>query len=172
MNLKHYSRRSLIKGIFVGGVLSQFITLPAIASPENAKALVLSCIDFRFIHSLNHFLETAAGLESQYDWTALAGASLALAGFPHPAETEAFWDQLDISYNLHHVRSVIICDHQDCGAYAMLYPNLSQNMERERKIHASSLKSAAEKILNRYPNVLVTSYFATLAGAVEKIEEI
>jgi carbonic anhydrase len=170
MNLKYFSRRSLIEGIFIGGILSQFITLPAIASSEKAKALVLSCIDFRFIHSLNHFLETS-GLEGQYDLTALAGASLALANFPHPAETEAFWDQLDISYNLHHVRSVIICDHQDCGAYEMLYPSLSQNVERERKIHASSLKSAAEKILNRYPNVKVTSYFATLEGSVEKIEE-
>ncbi|AFY73766.1 Carbonic anhydrase [Synechococcus sp. PCC 7502] len=162
----HSSRRSLIKGLITGGLLSQLPILEAIAKEENANALVLSCIDFRFIHIITHFLKTE-GLEGKYDWTALAGASLSLANFPHPAETEAFWDQLDISYKLHHVRQVIICDHQDCGAYQMLYPNLSQSLQQEKEIHSSCLKNATQKIQNRYPDLKVQSYFANLTGIVE-----
>lgn len=54
------------------------------ARAENqALALVLSCIDFRFLKSELSFL-TQKNLGNQYDWTALAGASLALADFPIP----------------------------------------------------------------------------------------
>lgn len=88
------------------------------ARAENqAQALVFSCIDFRFLESELFFL-TQKNLGNQYDWT-LAG-TFALAGFPHPADAIAFWDQLDLSYRLHHIHKVIILDHQDCGAYASI----------------------------------------------------
>jgi hypothetical protein len=88
------------------------VAQPAKTTEHQAKAFVLSCIDFRFLESERYFL-ALQHLGNQYDWTALAGASLALTGFPHTAEAEAFWDQLALSQQLHQIKKVIILDHQD-----------------------------------------------------------
>ncbi|GAB4338052.1 MAG: hypothetical protein OHK0047_28120 [Leptolyngbyaceae cyanobacterium] len=138
------------------------VAQPAKATEHQAKALVLSCIDFRFLESERSFL-TLQQLSNQYDWTALAGASLALTGFPHTAEAEAFWDQLALSRQLHHIEKVIILDHQDCGAYASkIDPNLSQDPEREQRVHADYLNRAYREIQQRYPDLTVELYFVTL----------
>jgi carbonic anhydrase len=137
-------------------------TPPARAEQHQAQALVLSCIDFRFLASELEFLAMQK-LGNQYDLTALAGASLAVAGFPHKADTVAFWDQLDLSYRLHHINKVIILDHQDCGAYASKFGSeLSSDLEREKQVHVDYLNRAYFAIRNRYPDVEVELYFAKL----------
>ena len=127
------SRRHFLKSFLPAAVAFTVLQLatPAKAEVNQAQALVLSCIDFRFMTAEQYFLMNK-NLGGKYDWTALAGASLAVTGFPHQSDAEAFWDQLDISYRLHHIHKVIIIDHQDCGAYAMMIdPNLSKDKERE-----------------------------------------
>lgn len=145
------------------------VAQPAKATEHQAKALVLSCIDFRFLESERYFL-ALQHLGNQYDWTALAGASLALAGFPHTAEAEAFWDQLALSRQLHQIEKVIILDHQDCGAYASkIDPNLSQDLEREQQVHAEYLNRAYWEIQKRYPDLTVELYFVTLNAEVRPV---
>jgi carbonic anhydrase len=139
-------------------------TAPARAG-SRTKALVLSCIDFRFLTAERYFL-AGRDLWGNYDWTALAGASLAVTGFPHPADAEAFWDQLDLSYRLHNIEKVIILDHQDCGAYAaMIDQNLSKDPQRELQVHTDYLNQAFELIRDRYPHLEVELYLATLNKA-------
>jgi len=131
------------------------------------KALVLSCIDFRFVNLEQNFLREK-GLDNQYDWLTLAGASLALSSFPSQAETQTFWEQLELSYRLHHIKKVIILDHQDCGAYASkIDPKLSQDLEREKQVHWQYLNQASSSIKNRYPQLDVESYFVQLDGKVQ-----
>ncbi|MBE9218209.1 carbonic anhydrase [Dolichospermum flos-aquae] len=135
---------------------------PAQAEVNQAQALVISCIDFRFLRAEYSFLNNK-NLTDKYDLTALAGASLALTGFPHKSDAQAFWDQLDISYKLHHIHKVIIIDHQDCGAYAMMIdPNLSKDPQRELQIHTDYLNQAYSSIRNHYSDLQVELYFATL----------
>ncbi len=142
---------------------------PAKAAEHQAKALVLSCIDFRFLESERYFL-AFQHLGNQYDWTALAGASLALTGFPHAAEAEVFWDQLALSRQLHQIEKVIILDHQDCGAYASkIDPNLSQDREREQQVHAEYLNRAYWEIQKRYPDLTVELYFVALNAEVRPV---
>ncbi len=153
--------RSLLSGVAIAFPLLM-VAEPAKATEHQAKALVLSCIDFRFLESERSFL-ALQHLNNQYDWTALAGASLALTGFPHTAEAEAFWDQLALSRQLHHIEKVIILDHQDCGAYASkIDPNLSQDPAREQQVHKDYLNRAYQKIQQRYPDLTVELYFITL----------
>lgn len=142
---------------------------PASAAEHKAKALVLSCIDFRFLASERYFLSLQT-VANQYDWTALAGASLALADFPHPADATAFWDQLDLSYRLHHIEKVIILDHQDCGAFASKIDlELSQDRERELQVHKDYLSRAYWAIHECYPNLAVELYFITLNAEVKRV---
>ncbi len=158
------SRRHFLRSLLPAAVVFSILQSAAVANAEThqAKALILSCIDFRFLTAERYFLKNK-NLTGKYDWTALAGASLAIAGFPHPSDAEAFWDQLDISYKLHHIHKVIIIDHQDCGAYAtMIDANLSKDPERELQVHSDYLNRAYWLIRNRYPNIDVELYLATL----------
>ncbi|MBW4668488.1 MAG: carbonic anhydrase [Cyanomargarita calcarea GSE-NOS-MK-12-04C] len=161
------SRRHFIKSFFPGALAFTILQSaePARAEIHQAKTLVLSCIDFRFLTAERNFLRIK-NLRDEYDWTALAGASLAVTGFPHLYDAEAFWDQLDLSYRLHHINKVIVLDHQDCGAYAiMIDPNLSKDPERELQVHTDYLNRAYWSIRNRYPDIKVELYFAPLNKA-------
>jgi len=162
-----FNRRHFLKSLLPGFVAFNILqsALPARAENHQAKALILSCIDYRFLAAERYFL-SLKNLGNKYDWTALAGASLALAGFPHPSDAEAFWDQLDISHHLHQIEKVIIIDHQDCGAYATLIdPNLSQDPERELQVHIDYLNRAYWSIRQRYPDIDVELYFVPLNNA-------
>lgn len=164
-----FSRRQLLKGLLSSSLIFPLSTSSAWGATEKADALVLSCIDFRFVLPLERFL-AAQGLENHYDLTALAGGSLALADFPHTSDADAFWDQLDLSYKLHHIQKVILCDHQDCGAYDTLHPYLKSIPAREEHVHAAYLQHAAQAIRNRYPDLQIEAYFATLGGKFNPID--
>jgi hypothetical protein len=137
-------------------------------SVEQARALVLSCIDFRFVEQEHAFLARQQ-LRGAADWVALAGASLALTGFPHRADARAFWDQLQLSRSLHHIPQVILLDHQDCGAYASIHPEPFADLQAEQAFHARTLRRAREQILAREPQLSVQLYFARLDGEVVPI---
>jgi carbonic anhydrase len=161
------TRRHFLKSLLTGTATLAFLqlTAPAKAESQQPQALILSCIDFRFMTAERYFLKHK-NLSGEYDWTALAGASLAVTGFPHPYDAEAFWDQLDISYQLHHINKVIIIDHQDCGAYAMMIDaNLSKDPKRELQVHTDYLSRAYDLIHHRYPNLEIELYFATFNQA-------
>ena len=164
---RRYFLKSLLSGAIAFTVLQP--TQPAKAEELEAKALVLSCIDFRFLAAEKYFL-SLQNLGNNYDWTALAGASLALAGFPTGADTQAFWDQLDLSYKLHHIKKVIILDHQDCGAYAIKFdPELNQDAERELQVHTDYLNQAFWAIRKRYPDLNIELYFVNYNAEVKPI---
>lgn len=160
-------RRKFLK-LLTTTITTTTLTLPFLllsnqtAKASETKALVLTCIDFRFVHFQQEFL-SKNNLDNQYDWLALAGASLALASFPSPAETQTFWEQLDLSYRLHHIEKVIIFDHEDCGAYASkVDPQLSQDSLREEQVHREYLNNAYWSLKERYPNLQVELYFVKL----------
>ncbi|MGQ9866624.1 MAG: carbonic anhydrase, partial [Pseudanabaenaceae cyanobacterium] len=126
-------------------------------------ALVLTCMNFRFVSWIPAFW-ARQGLDRAYDWVALAGGSLALTGFPHPAAAEAFWDQLELSKQLHGIRKVIAIDHQDCGAYARVSKAPFPDLAAEESCHGSYLRQAAAQIRQRYPDLAVELYFLKLTG--------
>jgi len=164
-------RRHFLK-VFLTGTLSLPFWLKSThtaQASEMTKALVLSCIDFRFVNFEQNFLREKH-LDHLYDWLTLAGASLAISGFPSHAETETFWEQLDLSYRLHHIEKVIILDHQDCGAYASkIDSQLSQNSQREVEVHRQYLHQAYSSIKELYPNLEVELYFVKLNAEVVAI---
>ncbi|MFN3926015.1 MAG: carbonic anhydrase [Pseudanabaenaceae cyanobacterium] len=160
------TRRHFLEGILATGLVSSvglMFSPTAQANEHQAQALVLTCIDFRFVGLEQSFL-SRQHLEQSYDWVALAGASLALAGFPHPAEAETFWDQLALSKRLHNIRKVVIIDHQDCGAYASISKEKFVDLPSEQNFHAQYPTQAYEQIRQRYPDLEVELYFAKLTG--------
>ncbi|MGL6281010.1 MAG: carbonic anhydrase [Microcoleaceae cyanobacterium] len=159
------SRRTVLKSI-LGSVIGLTAFSPiAQANNNQAKALVFSCIDFRFLATERYFL-SMKNLGNSYDWATLAGGSLALAGFPNSADTQAFWDQLEFSYKQHNIKRVLILDHQNCDAYAVKFsPDLLNNSQQELQIHTEYLRQAYWSINTRYPELNVELYFVTLNNA-------
>jgi carbonic anhydrase len=170
------SRREFLRHLCGSGVLALGwgVTGPAWGAekkpPKLPKALVLSCIDYRILEAERYFL-SLQNLGNLYDLTALAGASLALSGVPHQSDAMAFWDQLDISYRVHHIKKVIILDHQDCAAFAYkIDPQLTADPVLELKTHQESLSRAYWAIRDKYPDLNIELYFVSLNAEVKAIE--
>jgi hypothetical protein len=166
------NRRQFLRHLVGAGILAIASTIdPAVARAEKKipKALVLSCIDYRILEAERYFL-SLQNLGGQYDWTALAGASLALSGMPHQYDAEAFWDQLDISSRLHHIQKVIILDHEDCAVYQYkIDPSLTSNPALELTTHTEYLSRAYWAIRDRYPDLNIELYFVKLNTEVKQI---
>ncbi|MGQ9836436.1 MAG: carbonic anhydrase [Cyanobacteriota bacterium] len=157
------SHRFVLRGLFATGLMELMNPQPVSAQEHRAQALVLTCMNFRFVSWIPAFL-ARQDLDCAYDWVALAGGSLALMGFPHPAEAEAFWDQLELCKQLHGIGKVIVIDHQDCGAYARVSKAPFPDLAAEESCHGSYLRQAAAQIRERYPELLVELYFMKLTG--------
>jgi hypothetical protein len=164
------SRRKFLRFLLPGTISLAILTAtPPAHAQRNAKALVLSCIDFEILEAEHYFL-SLQNLSNHYDLVTLAGASLALSGLPHQADAEAFWDQLDYAYRLHHIQKVILLDHQNCFAYAdKIDPNISQNLEQEVQIHTQYLSRAYWAIRDRYPDLNIELYFVMLNADVKSV---
>jgi carbonic anhydrase len=166
------NRRQFLRYLIGAGVMTTASLIdPAIARAEKKvpKALVLSCIDYRILEAERYFL-SLQNLGGQYDFVALAGASLALSGLPHQYDAEAFWDQLDISYRLHQIKKVMILDHEDCSVYQYkIDPNLANSPELELSTHTEYLSRAYWAIRDRYPDLNIELYFVKLNTEVKQI---
>ena len=143
---------------------------------HKANALVLTCMDFRFIDDEDRFLDKI-GLNNSYDKFVLAGASLAYSGpeksyyndynkspntdsivvkraaafkrkNDHPW-VKALDEHIKLAIALHDIQEVIVIDHMDCGAYKALYKELTKTdlgPNDEYVRHTENIKLFIEKI--------------------------
>jgi len=81
-----------------------------------ADALVLTCIDYRYLHVIPEYLHKH-NPSLRYDHTILAGASLGVFAGIYPGWASTFWEHLEVAIALHGIHTVFILDHRDCGAY-------------------------------------------------------
>lgn len=115
------------------------------------STLAVSCIDFRFQDIIETWLHQNVG-RSAYDRVALAG------GVRNFAEVQT---QVDVSVSLHHIRRVVLINHEDCGAYGQ---------EGTRQRHREDLILAKEKIRRRFNQLVVETYYLHLDGKMERID--
>jgi len=113
---------------------------------HKCKALVISCIDFRFQSKVREYA-LDKGLKDNYDLIAVAGAAKSI-------EEDGFlMEQIDISYKLHGIEEVHIIFHEDCGAYGGSQSFSSQ--EEEYNTYTLAQEQAEQLILSKYPELKV-----------------
>lgn len=134
-----------------------------------AEAMVLSCIDYRFIDSVISFLETDPVLAYKYDLSTLAGASLGYNQDKFKCWAETFTQMTKIAIDLHSVKKIVIFDHMDCGAYAMFYPHITLGSEEERQLHIKNIKQCIEKLSLKFPELTYSAYLVHVDGLIETI---
>lgn len=125
---------------------------------HSAKALVLHCIDFRFVHEIVHFMKNLE-LLNQYDDVSVAGAAKNLADPYDRHDREFVLRQIEIAKKLHAVEQVIVINHLDCGAYGK---GTFANADEERARHQRDLQVAKNVIERRFEGLHVTKILARI----------
>jgi carbonic anhydrase len=134
-------------------------------SEKTAKAMVLSCMDFRFVNDKVNFLNQI-GYKDDYSKFVLAGSSLGYNQDTFPEWSKSFDKHVELAKDLHNIDEVIVVDHMDCGAYRILYDNPSMSKEEEYKLHQKNLHEFKSLINKKFPSLRVTLLLIDLDGSV------
>jgi carbonic anhydrase len=95
---------------------------------HKAEAIIITCIDHRIQADIEEWISRYFKEES-FDRVALGGGI---------KDLDVILEQIDIAVRLHHIKKVILINHEDCGAYGH---------ESTVKKHAEDLKTAKEYYL-------------------------
>ncbi|OGE25531.1 hypothetical protein A3C26_02370 [Candidatus Daviesbacteria bacterium RIFCSPHIGHO2_02_FULL_39_12] len=117
---------------------------------HKAEAVVVTCIDFRLQEIINKWISKYLQPKT-YDRVAWAGGVKNL---------DQILEQVEISQRLHHIKKVVLINHEDCGAYGQ---------EDTAQKHAEDLTSAKTKIQEQFPNLETETYYLHLDGAFESL---
>ena len=134
-------------------------------SEYTAKAIVLSCMDFRFVNDKVYFFN-ASGYRDNYNKFSLAGASLGYNQDSFPAWSETFDKHVELAIDLHQIDEVVVLDHMDCGAYRILYDNPSMSMQEEYELHKVNLNKFKIAMNKKYPSLKVTTFLTNIDGSI------
>ena len=135
-----------------------------------AKALMLSCMDYRLVDDLVTMME-GMGLHDNYDHVVLAGASLGVINDKFADWHETVWQHLDVALKLHHIEEVIVIDHRDCGAYKLALGEAAMaTPEQETEMHRLAINEFALRVKARHPELSVEGYLMALDGTAEAVE--
>lgn len=117
---------------------------------HQAEAIIITCVDFRLQEAINKWI--AQHLTSKtFDRVALGGGVKNL---------DTILSQIETAVKLHHIKKVVLINHEDCGAY---------EAESTPEQHAQDLKTAKNKVKEIYPNLQVETYYLHLDGTFEFI---
>lgn len=117
---------------------------------HSCEAVIVSCIDFRFQDYINKWIVEHFHPKT-FDRIAFAGGVKSL---------DTILGQIEISERLHHIKKVILINHEDCGAYGDTGTTAK---------HVQDLKEAKDQIKQQFPNLDVESYYLHLDGQFESI---
>jgi hypothetical protein len=140
---------------------------PANQLPKGkADALVLTCIDYRYVQTIPKYIRKHHRSMS-YDHTILAGASLGAFTGIFPGWASTFWEHLEVAINLHSIHTVLILDHRDCGAYREFEalpeapdpksPGYPKYLDLERAIHQHYMDRLGALIMKSHTKLKVIS---------------
>jgi len=118
---------------------------------HKTSAIVITCIDFRFQEYIDKWLDERFKSPKQFDRVALAGAIFDLY---------TILKQVEISNRLHEIKTVILMNHEDCGAYGQAGTYAK---------HTDDLLNAKSVIDKLYPHLNVEPVYMHMDGTVEKI---
>ena len=135
--------------------------------PHQCRTLVITCIDFRFRSSIRKWLLEKENLDGDFDLISVAGACKDLAGDESGPPGRYILNQVLLSKKLHHVKEVILINHQNCGAYG---DRVVSGSAEELAIHRADLEKAKSLICQASPDLTVRACFVKLDGVVSEIK--
>jgi len=119
------------------------------------KAMVLSCIDPRFQSKVFNYLKRKK-LTGKYSCFTIAGGGIGVTANRFKKWHSTFWENLATSIKLHKITSLIVINHNDCGAAKIVNGKKKFNLSVENKIHKESFIKIKKKLKKKYPNLKVS----------------
>ena len=119
------------------------------------KAMVLSCIDPRFQSKVFNYLKRKK-LIGKYSSFTIAGGGIGVTANRFKKWHSTFWENLATSIKLHRITSLIVINHNDCGAAKIVNGKKKFNLSVENKIHKESFIKIKKKLKKKYPNLKVS----------------
>ena len=118
------------------------------------KAMVLSCMDPRFQTIVYDHLKKRK-LNGKYSSFTIAGAAIGVTATKFKKWHKTFWDNIDTSIKLHHIKKLIVINHYDCGAAKIVNGRKEFSNLNEKRIHKNSLKKIKKIFKKKYPNLSI-----------------
>ncbi|WP_236657772.1 twin-arginine translocation signal domain-containing protein [Limnohabitans sp. TS-CS-82] len=173
----NHSRRGFLaaSAATVAGGLIGMTPFQTQAASGNYEAMLVNCIDPRFTTLSWQYMGLLQGigrekLSDNYSQFVIAGGPI---GAVHPkfsAWHKAYWDNLDITVSLHHIKRVVGITHRDCGAAKLAFgEDKVANKEIETESHAEALNEFRRQVQKRHPKLSVITGVMSLDGRVDLI---
>lgn len=167
---ERYDRRRFIRvaaaQLAAAGGLAAALPSLAHAAEGRYEAMALTCIDPRFQTPVYDYLR-GRGLSGRYSQFTIAGAAVGVVAPAFKDWHKAFWDNLAISVQLHHISRVIVIDHRDCGAARAAYGEAKvANKDIETRTHTAVLAEFRKQLAERHPTLRAETGLMDLAGKV------
>jgi hypothetical protein len=133
------------------------------------EAMLLNCIDPRF--TTGSFLWMSShGLRDRYSQFTIAGGPI---GAVHPRFATwhaAFWDNLDVTVQLHGIRQVMAMTHRDCGAAKLAFgEGALTTRPQETARQGETLAAFRAEVARRHPSLQVVTAIMDLDGSIERV---
>ncbi|RLB54458.1 MAG: hypothetical protein DRI34_12015 [Deltaproteobacteria bacterium] len=133
---------------------------------HKCRALVLFCMDYRLNRQLFAFLDHEGLLAGGADIVRLAGAAKNLARPASEAVFHFVMEQIDTSRRLHHIDTVYLVNHEDCGAYG---PEDIPDSNQELQVHRRDLLAGAKIVEEAFPGITAHPCFMWLDGRCQAV---
>ena len=119
------------------------------------KQMVLSCIDPRFQSKVFNYLKRKK-LTGKYSSFTIAGGGIGVTANRFKKWHSTFWENLATSIKLHKITSLIVINHNDCGAAKIVNGKKKFNLSVENTIHKESFIKIKKELKKKYPNLKVS----------------
>ncbi len=130
---------------------------------HTCEAVVIHCIDFRFRKILNEYLMRR--FPEGYDLISVAGGVKRL--LEDPVENNFVLEQLQISHRLHSSKTIVLIQHEDCGAYGG--SKEFENLAREQQFQQEQLAKARAFLKERFSECDIETSLVFLSGEIRAV---
>lgn len=160
------SRRGLLG---LGLVNAVTVAFPALAAGGHYEAMLVNCIDPRFTTGSWAYM-AGRGLKDLYSHFVIAGGPIGIVSPRFADWQKTFWDNLDITVQLHDIKRVVGLTHRDCGAAAVAYGDrIKTDRAFETEQYTEALHAFNAAVGRHHPEVAVDTGIMALDGTVEVI---
>jgi hypothetical protein len=162
------ARRSMLG--FAGAIMgAALLGRPASAASGDYEAMLVNCMDPRVTtSSLLHM--TSNGMRDRYSQFVIAGGPIGAVHQRFATWHGAFWDNLDITVQLHNIKRVVALTHRDCGAAKLAFGDAAvATRQAETAAHAEALRAFSAEVRRRKPMLAVVAGIQDLNGTVEAV---
>ena len=159
----------------VAGGLIGLMPGRASAAGGNYEAMLVNCIDPRFTTLSWQYMGLLSGVDREklgdnYSHFVMAGGPI---GAVHPKFApwhKTYWDNLEISVGLHHIKRVVALTHRDCDAAKLAFgADKVGDRDTETVSHAEALMAFRKEVNTRHPKLSVITGIMDLKGRVDLV---